>query len=507
MKTNRFLALLVAAAMLFGVGACSDDEMEAPALSVSHESMSFNFDGSAETVGGASLEIKCNTAWTIVAEKGSEWVKCTPASGSGNATVKVTPTQSIVARVGYIDIVVNEALYRSVTVNQSAKPGPTLIKLTPELLTWKAEEVDARTIEIESKYLNGAKISATCDNTAFRVAVDGTTVTVKPAEKNVSLENDITATLTVSVAGGNSLQATLTQLKADKAPVPSISGSQPEELKWSSLNLTAQTIIVLGDNLEGATITATTDRPDIFNVEVLGLFVTVTPLKGNDSNADIAATLTIAADGGNSVTVSLLQARIKRGWVRAENMSGDLSGTYLLVYELRADDASRPGGHTIFNASLTKASSKDAVDGTDIRGYNNYIKATITDGQITAASTGKYDNGKTEDVNESTNGTAIPLSDLGKYTVTIGKSGNKYYLKAAGGKYIYSEAHANLLASDDLTTLEKVTIAADGAVSIESVNSNGDPLYLRFNDWTQVFRFFNSTSGDFAPVYLYKFVE
>ncbi len=508
MKTNKFCAFLSAAAMLFGAGACNDDEVDNPSLSVSLETMNYNFDGSTDMENGKMLEIECNTSWAIVPEAGSEWIKCTPESGSGNATVKVAPMPSATARVGVINVVVSKTVYRSVTVNQAAMPVPTLTKLTPNALTWESEETDAKTIAVEYKDLNGAQISVACDNEHYTVTLEGSTVTVEPTAKNLSQEDDITATVTVSVKGGNSLTASLTHIKAEAPPVPVVQTLTPDALTWAADDLTAQTIAVSGEALEGATLVATVDKPELFNVAVSGLTVTVTPKAANTVKEPVTATLTVTAEGGTaSQTATLTQKKyVPQGdWVRVETAPADFSGTYLIVYEFREGHITTggvptAGGHVVFDASLTAD---------NIAALGNYLKATLADKKVTGLSTGKYDNPETADVNEAEAvDEPIAKEEWANHAVTITNEGGSYYMKSASGKYLFSNKHAAMSAVDESTPLLSISLEENCEVTIIGGQTNkGVQMYMRFNDKTQVCKFFKSKDNDWAPIYLYKFVE
>ena len=180
-------------------------------------------------------------------------------------------------------------------------PAPALTALTPNALTWAAENADAKTIAIEGSNIAGKTITLS-ELTNFTATVSGTTVTVTPKAANTG-NADVVETLTVAVEGGNSLEATLTQTK----PVPVITGLDPETLTWASAEIASKTISVAGSYLDGKTLTVS--ELANFNVSVDGTTVTVTPKVANESDADFVETLTVSVEGGNSLTATLTQTK------------------------------------------------------------------------------------------------------------------------------------------------------------------------------------------------------
>ena len=187
---------------------------------------------------------------------------------------------------------------------KQTKPAlvPTLTSLTPDALTWTATETGSKTIIVVGENLEGATITAAVDGDAFTAAIEGTTVTVTRETTNATYEA-VAATLTVSLEGGNSLTATLTQ---EAKPRPSLTSLTPATLTWTATETGSKTITVVGENLEGATITATVEG-DAFTATVEGTTVTVTRATANDAYEAVTGTLTVSVQDGNELTATLTQ--------------------------------------------------------------------------------------------------------------------------------------------------------------------------------------------------------
>lgn len=94
---------------------------------------------------------------------------------------------------------------------------PVITAVDPTSLTWTSDETAAKQLTVTVVNLGANPL--TVDNGAiapFTATVDATTITVTPPAGNTSSE-DIVRTLTVSVAGGNSREVTLTQYAAGSA--------------------------------------------------------------------------------------------------------------------------------------------------------------------------------------------------------------------------------------------------------------------------------------------------
>ena len=240
---------------------------------------------------------------------GAELTVSLPESSNFTATVEgtvvtVAPKSANTGATAFVEtltVSVEGGNSLEATLTQTP-PAPALTALTPNALTWAAENADAKTIAIEGSNIAGKTITLS-ELTNFTATVSGTTVTVTPKAANTG-NADVVETLTVAVEGGNSLEATLTQTK----PVPVITGLDPETLTWASAETATKTIVVAGSYLDGATITATVDG-SAFTATVEGTTVTVTPAAANEGDSDITATLTVSVEGGNSLTATLTQTK------------------------------------------------------------------------------------------------------------------------------------------------------------------------------------------------------
>lgn len=91
---------------------------------------------------------------------------------------------------------------------------PVITDITPSSLSWKADETMTKELDVEVVNMGAnTLIINAADIAPFTAAVNGTTITVTPPPANTT-PNDIVRTLTVSVAGGNSRDVTLTQYAA-----------------------------------------------------------------------------------------------------------------------------------------------------------------------------------------------------------------------------------------------------------------------------------------------------
>lgn len=82
MKRFIFFKVMTAVLLVVGAASCSSTEEGEATLDVSKTALSFT-----PSVRSQTFDIASNTSWTVTAP---DWVTCAPASGSGNATVKVT---------------------------------------------------------------------------------------------------------------------------------------------------------------------------------------------------------------------------------------------------------------------------------------------------------------------------------------------------------------------------------------------------------------------------------
>lgn len=99
---------------------------------------------------------------------------------------------------------------------------PTIIDVDPSFLTWNFDETATKNVTVT---VAGSSAALSVDASAiapFTAAINGTTITVTPPQSANETDADIVKTMTVSIAGGNSMNVTLTQKKKPSANVGAI---------------------------------------------------------------------------------------------------------------------------------------------------------------------------------------------------------------------------------------------------------------------------------------------
>jgi len=151
---NRFFYSIVSLMVLVMIflGGCKKEEPE-PSLSLSTNSLEFEFSGGQKTV-----EITSNTEWTISGDA-SSWLTFTPTSGSNNGNFMVTVianetvskrTATITARGG--------GLTQSVEVSQEG--GPPVLRVSEKSLTLSSGgETKSFTVESNIKWTVSKSVS------------------------------------------------------------------------------------------------------------------------------------------------------------------------------------------------------------------------------------------------------------------------------------------------------------------------------------------------------------
>lgn len=94
---------------------------------------------------------------------------------------------------------------------------PTIIDVDPSFLTWNFDETATKNVTVS---VAGSSAALSVDASAiapFTAAINGTTITVTPPQSANETDADIVKTMTVSIAGGNSMNVTLTQKKKPAA--------------------------------------------------------------------------------------------------------------------------------------------------------------------------------------------------------------------------------------------------------------------------------------------------
>lgn len=114
---------------------------------------------------------------------------------------------------------------------------------------------------------------------------------------------NITGIVTMYGGKGQIAPRNLNDVEAFKVTVPTITEVTPSSLVWTANDISEKTVTIEGVNFNGFTLSSLTS----FNASVEGTTVKISPKAVNTSDAELKETLTITANGGNSVTVTLTQ--------------------------------------------------------------------------------------------------------------------------------------------------------------------------------------------------------
>lgn len=114
---------------------------------------------------------------------------------------------------------------------------------------------------------------------------------------------NITGIVTMYGGKGQIAPHNLNDVEAFKVTVPTITEVTPSSLVWTANDTSEKTVTIEGVNFNGFTLSSLTS----FNASVEGTTVKISPKAVNTSDAELKETLTITANGGNSVTVTLTQ--------------------------------------------------------------------------------------------------------------------------------------------------------------------------------------------------------
>lgn len=101
----------------------------------------------------------------------------------------------------------------------AASSDPVILEVTPASLDWAFNATAAKTAEVSLLNAQASALSLSGDYAPFTASLNGTTITVTPPQTPNTTGADIVKTLTVSVAGGNSMNVTLKQEKSGEATV------------------------------------------------------------------------------------------------------------------------------------------------------------------------------------------------------------------------------------------------------------------------------------------------
>jgi len=114
---------------------------------------------------------------------------------------------------------------------------------------------------------------------------------------------NITGIVTMYGGKGQIAPRNLNDVEAFKVTVLTITEVTPSSLVWTANDTSEKTVTIEGVNFNGFTLSSLTS----FNASVEGTTVKISPKAVNTSDAELKETLTITANGGNSVTVTLTQ--------------------------------------------------------------------------------------------------------------------------------------------------------------------------------------------------------
>lgn len=118
-----------------------------------------------------------------------------------------------------------------------------------------------------------------------------------------AVTGNITGIVTMYGGKGQIAPRNLNDVEAFKVTVLTITEVTPSSLVWTANDTSEKTVTIEGVNFNGFTLSSLTS----FNASVEGTTVKISPKAVNTSDAELKETLTITANGGNSVTVTLTQ--------------------------------------------------------------------------------------------------------------------------------------------------------------------------------------------------------
>ncbi len=296
---------LVLSALTFG--GCNDDDEDVSApvpemTSLTPEALSWNADKTDAkkiVIAGTNMN-----GVTITLSKLNHFT----ASLYGN-TITVTPNGENTTNAEIKEDLVISAegantlkatLTHTTTIEAEAVE---LTSLTPDNLSWKAEESEAKAINVEGKNLKAGKISLSAlNNYTAEVTESNGAILISVAPKAANeLTEPVVETLTVSVEGGNSLEATLTH-EAKVVLVPELTALTPNALTWDANAVDAKSIRVEGKDLAGATIKLSAlTHYTAAAVEYNGVVtIAVTPNAANDQADPVVEKLTVSVEGAET---------------------------------------------------------------------------------------------------------------------------------------------------------------------------------------------------------------
>lgn len=188
---------------------------------------------------------------------------------------------------------------------------PVLEGVSADNLFWECDGLETYRIDLDGEGLVPEAVTSVTDaeNSAFYIDVNGDIILVSPKSVNTDPQTDIEETLSISVTGSETFSVSLKQSRMNK---PMLLTVEPGELNWNHDQTDTRSVTVSGLNIDGVKLTVTSDTENSgFSWSVSGLTVDVTPESTNTSpDAARSETLTISAEGGNSISFKVNQARM-----------------------------------------------------------------------------------------------------------------------------------------------------------------------------------------------------
>lgn len=158
---------------------------------------------------GSAIEIAINDANGVAAEGGTNQTIASNETVTFNLENTLENTSYRIEVMNAKNFQINK-LELTYSAGGSTPTTPAITAVTPSSLTWEADDAAAQSVTATVSNQNGAALSVS-DIAPFTAAINGNTITVTPPQAGNA---DLVKTMTVTVAGGNSMNVTLTK----KAP-------------------------------------------------------------------------------------------------------------------------------------------------------------------------------------------------------------------------------------------------------------------------------------------------
>lgn len=225
--------------------------------------------------------------------------------------------------------------------------NPVLEGVSSTSMNWDCDDLNAQTLTLTGKDLTLDNVTcvASAEKSAFNINCNGEMIHVSPKAPNVNPENSITELLNIYVTEDEIFTVTLTQNRMDK---PMILGLTPNALTWKASETDAKTIAVESLNVTPDILSITSNVANShFTCTFADNVITVVPNSANeDTSAAKEETITVAAQGGNSMTFTVRQSKAPLPPTVLYESAFDVSGTPTI---------------NVYNANMTTYS----IDGKD----------------------------------------------------------------------------------------------------------------------------------------------